>query len=338
MNYDSNTEYYNIIKKSDRFEQATFKATRVQPILLRPQDYELAVIRFSIPSTDIPILFWQEDELGISKYKVTLEYDNVIYSRNLVYIESEVKQLYGRKTIWTYDNFLSSMNNAYKLLLDDINAAIAPSLPLDTFPPIFTFEPETLLFAYYVDPLFFSYSLDNNTEYINPSIKMYMNLDLFYLFATFRVIDDNTKIGYEHQFIPTNIFNQNITVNGNEYIKILQDTTSSNLWNNLFSIELETNTIPVNPELLPTQTNITRSVLTDFEPQSGESTREYIQYQPQGALRYYDLNSSYPLTSIDITLWWIDRNNDRFPLYVTSFDIFSIKIKFRKKSGIRQED
>ena len=49
--------YYNarINAELESRKQATFSVSRVQPILSKPNDYELAVIRFSLPSTSIPL-------------------------------------------------------------------------------------------------------------------------------------------------------------------------------------------------------------------------------------------------------------------------------------------
>lgn len=338
MNYDSQNEYYNIIKKFDSFGQASFKATRVQPILKRPQDYEIAVVRFNIPASLLPIFFWKDDKLGNSIYIATLEYDSVLYSRNLEFIPNEPvgKELYGKKTIFTYQEFLDSLNNAYANILNDINTAIAPAPPLTTVPPVFTYDAKSTLFSYYVDPSF--YSIDTTSGSLTtPDIKIFMNEDLYFLFGTLRNIETSDPVA-RNQLIPTSIFNRQVTINAQLYDVIVQDTTTTSLWNTLFSIEFETNTIPVNPELLPTQQNIIRSVLTDFEPRAGEFSREAIQYQPQGALRFYDLNSSYPLNSIDLVIWWVDTDNIRYPLYVSKNDLFSVKLRFRKKGNIYVDD
>ena len=59
--------YYNIdirkgVENAGQQFQAVFNETRVEPILNKPSDYDLSVVRFSIPSQSIPIFLWKENE------------------------------------------------------------------------------------------------------------------------------------------------------------------------------------------------------------------------------------------------------------------------------------
>ena len=85
-------------------------------------------------------------------------------------------------------------------------------------------------------------------------------------------------------------------------------------------------------ELLPTQYNNSVAVLTDFEPIVAEPSRETIQFFPQGPLRFYDLRSEYPLTDIDLSIKWVDKRDNTYPLYLSSGDSFTVKLLFRLKS------
>ena len=64
--------YYNatIENKTDLRKLAKFDATRVVPILDKPNDYKMAVVRFSLPLTSTPLLVFKENYFSVSlKYQ-----------------------------------------------------------------------------------------------------------------------------------------------------------------------------------------------------------------------------------------------------------------------------
>jgi hypothetical protein len=103
------------------------------------------------------------------------------------------------------------------------------------------------------------------------------------------------------------------------------------LWNDLQKIILETDSIPTAPELLGSQTNKTRKIITDFEPLSQINDRSTIQFFPQGALRFYDLISNYPLTNMNVKIYWADKAGTQYPIYLNNTDNLTIKLYFKKK-------
>lgn len=125
------------------------------------------------------------------------------------------------------------------------------------------------------------------------------------------------------------------TYNGKDYYAMEQEYTTLFLWNDLTTIVFETDSIPIEPEFLPAQKNIVRRLLTDFEPLSTINNRQAFQYYPQGKVRYYDMKSNYPMSRIDLRVYWEDADGNTFPVYLGENDVLTMKILFRKKTMVQ---
>ena len=117
---EDNNIYYNIrIKGSDTNDnRARFNVNSIQTVVDNPLNYELAVERFKVPTTVIPIFIWKGDDY----FRITMTYDNSTVVQPLLFIPNTNNQLYGN-AIWNYQEFvdiinvaLSSAYSALKLL------------------------------------------------------------------------------------------------------------------------------------------------------------------------------------------------------------------------------
>lgn len=321
--------YYNVRidennsnqKGSNGVPIASFKENRVEPILEDPSEYVLAIERFKVPAFDIPILLWEDN-----KYDVTLKFGATSITKILQFIpNSNVPDLYG-DSIWNYQELLDSLNQALEDAYTDLK--LAEPLAPPTEAPFVTYEASSQLFIFNAEQLY-----DVNGP---PTIEVEFNADLAGLFS-FRFFNQVQPYPSQFKIIIKNNYNNSTTINGKPYYSTYQQFITLSLWNSLASIVFETDTIPVSQELQPGQTNITRRIVTDFEPLESPNNREAFQFYPQGPLRYYDLESKYPLTSIDIRVSWLDRTGKSYPIYISSDNIVTVKILFRKRAEIIRE-
>jgi hypothetical protein len=324
----SDNVYYNIrISNNEDRNIARFSAERVQPILENPSHYELTVARFTVPASKLPIMFFQNgnaaDGYGVNeKYTVTMSYDGVDITETLQHKQTEFpSSLYGKPTVWSYQDFLDVLNES----LVNVFTALKLAKPLapPTAPPFMVYRNSLETFEFYAPEEY-----NSNTS----TIQVYFNKELARLFDTFQNIyhgDNSTEKRWEYLFKDT--YTNSTLYNGQPYYIMYQDSSTLYLWNEIQSIQFETSSIPVNPEFMATQRNVIRQVLTDFEPESTSPSRQVIQFYPQGELRYYDLNSSYPLKRIDLNVSWTDRKGNAQPVYVSDEDPLTVKLKFRKK-------
>jgi hypothetical protein len=327
--HGNDSEYYNIrITDVGGTRVASFNEERVTPILANPSQYELAVVRFSVPAQKLPIMFFRtgEEKDGYDAdefYSVTMSYDGVDVTKQLVHVSTESpNDLYGKPTVWSYNDFLASLNNAFNSAFADLKAAKPLAPP--TAPPLMHFNHVTKLFSLYAPE-----------EYLTtgpPTIEIFFNRELSRLFDTFQNVyyGDNPEAKRWHYVVYDLVLNH-LEINGNNYLAMTQDDSTLYLWNEIQSLQFSTNSIPVNPEFLSAQKNVTRRVITDFEPESTAPSREVIQYYPQGPLRFYDLKSSYPLKGIDLRVEWTDRKGVNRPVYVSDEDPLTVKLLFRKR-------
>lgn len=72
---------------------ATFEETRTQPFLIKPQDYFMSIVRFSIDAASVPLFVcpvienpFDAADLNFTPYRVTFLYGGIPYSANLSYI------------------------------------------------------------------------------------------------------------------------------------------------------------------------------------------------------------------------------------------------------------
>ena len=314
--------YYNIdIRRNDQNKGvAVFNETRVEPILNKPSDYELAVVRFSIPSQSIPIFIWRENA-----FKVTISYLNFDFSTTLQHIPNTPVgspfDFYG-PSIWNYADLIDSINVG---LLASFNAFVAGTPAFTGKPttaPYMIFNAETQLCSLIAEQAY-------DTTIANP-VYIYFNRNMINIFPALQNFD--TDDGDKAAWIRVKFnFNNSFVESGITYYEVKEEYTTLALWNDLQKILLETDAIPVRQELLGTQTNKLRKIITDFEPLSSINDRSQIQYFPQGPLRFYDLISDYPLRDMNLNIRWETKDGRTFPLYLNEYDNATVKLYFKAK-------
>ena len=318
--------YYNIdIRKPSDYEskdipyQASFNETRVEPVLYRPSDYELAVVRFSIPSQNIPIFIWKENAFSVS-----LKYLNFVFTTTLQFIPNSPGGSYDYygKSIWNYQDLIDSMNVGLLASFNDFVSGTTAFAGKPTLPPYMIYTASTELCGL-VAPIQY------DTTIANP-VYIYFNSNLANYFPALQNFGTADATLNKWIRVKDN-FNNRSTIAGNDYYTITEEYITLFLWNDLQKILLETDSIPTVPELLGSQTNKTRKIITDFEPLSQVNDRSIIQFFPQGALRFYDLISNYPLTNMNVKIFWQDKLGEQYPIYLNSTDNLTIKLYFKKK-------
>jgi hypothetical protein len=326
--------YYNVVissensvdKTSEGYPLANFKENRVQPIIEYPENFELAIERFKIPTFSIPIMIWRENY-----YEVRMSYNGTTINKYLEFNPDPLSQrLYG-KVVYNYQQFIDSINEALADAFTDLKAIEGAAPPTEA--PFVTYDGTTQLCTLYGEQLY------NNAIGAPDTIAVDFNESLFFLFpslAAYSKFGPTPDSIYYELVIKSNRTNET-TYNGKPYYTMLQEYSTLALWSDLQQIIFETSTIPVVPENNSGQTNITNQIVTDFEPLSGTAVRDSLIFFPQGPLRWYSLKSKKPIRSIDIQVKWKDKLGVVRPVYVFSDQVpISIKIQFKKK--VKYED
>lgn len=309
--------YYNIeISKAvdplqiGIFGLIKFNENRTVPIVDKPSDYHLAVTRFNLPAQLIPIFIWPGDD----KYFVKMTFGFSTVTKYLQFIPNTTGNDFYGNTIWEYQEMIDILNKALSDAYTDLKALEPTMTPTEA--PFMTYDADSKLLKWNIEQL---YANTTKVYFSNQMFERYFN--------SFQVFDLNT----DYQMLCKDNGNNSTVINGKNYFSTYQEYRTIDLWSDIKAILFETNRIPTSPEFLSGQKNITRQVLTDFVPTEGINDRSNIQYYPQGPLRYYDLNSNYPLRETDLSLRWEDRNGNTYPLYLQDNEKFTMKLLFRKK-------
>lgn len=231
---DNNHVYYNVVM--NQFSggllpptpstpmPAQFREERVQPIIKDMEDYYMSIVRFSIPTQNLPIFLYapdttasgNNDPYSSSQYSITLYYNGVFVRRYVSFNPSSIPTAsnlinpppppFTAITPQTYQTFytvnsvqqwLDSINLAIQSAYDDPALAAAPPQAAGDPAPFFMYDPETQLISLFANPLFTSLPYGS---ILNEQLFMNSNL-----FNFFRGSFQNTFIGYD-------------TVNGNDYL------------------------------------------------------------------------------------------------------------------------
>lgn len=313
--------YYNITIRKNESNRglAVFNETRVVPILDNPDDYELAVIRFNIPMTNIPIMYFDD-----KNFIVSMEYNGLTHTAPLVWIPNNLDPG-SRNSVWSYQELLNMINTAFQFCFNSLKGAFPGAPPTEA--PFMTYDAATQLFTLNAEQ---TYNVDGP-----PTFKLYFNSELDRLFPSIDSFEQSNLDPFAHQLLVRNNRNNQATINGKPYYKMVSEYPTLALWNDLKSVIIESDRIPVNPELQQGQVNVTRRIITDFEPLSDINNRQSLQYFPAGPLRFYDLKSNYPLNSIDARVYWQTYKGEIIPVTLIDFEVLTIKLMFRKKLKIQ---
>jgi len=334
--------YYNITEQVNfddtggilSFKELNFSTTRADTILERPNEYEVAVARFSVPGLFIPLLILTNPT---DPYFIELAFGSITYRETVVYLDqtNNPNPRYN-KAIWSVEQLLQGINEAIQTAFDRFKVEF-PTTPIDTA-PLFFYEADTQIISIIADPFY-----QDQSQTGVATIELRVNRYLYNIIPSFygfqyvpgspeNPVPSNQSI-YKLFILQKGNGKNIITLNGDTFLEIKQEFPTINLWNEFKSIVFQSDTIPVNNELLPTTNNQTRPILTDFTLPTTLNDRSDIQFQAEGLqLRWNTMTSQIPLKTIDIKAFWVDSDGDLFPVIVPRFQTFSLKLVFKRRA------
>lgn len=328
---------------------ASFNAFLNTPIIDVPSDYKMAVARFSVPGSLIPI-FVAEIEPGQSNpnlmpYHVTLSYSGNDYVAQLIYVPQNTLAVPSGPPfpkspyyyVYYYQQMIDIVNTALSTAFTALKAA--HGAVTSTEAPFLIFNPNTQRISIIVP-----------ATYIADTIPIYMQASLVHMFfeginSIFRGINTVNYKDYE-------IIVQNTEINGFGkpgvgvgnpplYWEMKQEFVSLQYWNTFKNLTFITSSMPINSEFsqvagsTPSQRS-SLPIITDFEPilDTAGASRTIFQFFPQGPYRFISLTSPNPLSIIDISVYWRDINNNLYLLEVPCGQNLTIKLAFINKNNV----
>lgn len=361
--YGTDYQYYNIRIYNDPDISgnkpiiAKFSETRVTPILDKPNEYELSIVRFEVPTNTIPILIWPGDDY----FRITLEWRGVQKSKFLEFSGQGLK-LYGR-AIYHYQEVCDIVNKAFSELFNELAVEFPGPLPAPDWalyaykPPIFVYSQAFKQFQFIIPFTTPDYSTppDGQDEHehwssvippVDPlnEIKIYFNRNFDTIITAFQVIgntDNPNNIDFFRLVVQdtrNNIIQTDITDPLTKVYTMNQSYSNLAVINDFENLIFRSSQIPIVNEFLGTQKNVTRQILTDFIPTPDSYDASKLVFYPQGPLRYYPLITNAEFRNTDLQLFWTNKAGLEFPLYLLPNRQITVKIQFRKKPALVLED
>lgn len=344
-----------------------FTDVRDAPVIQNARDYKLSIIRFQVDTfLSLPVLFFEvqrnQADINLGAYSVTLEYDDGVGGitiTNPVYLQWIPQNLdepepaapntnpLGVQAIepyyWCYnfEYFIDLVNTALTTAMNDLKAAVAPTL--DTVEePFLVWEPEAVKARLYARESHF-----DTTQF--PQVKIYFNRPLFALFNSFNAINYNTSLSNnrQHQIIVDPYNGVKVTTLPNftidQVIHVDQTVSTIANWSPVSSVVFTSSTLPVeiNDLSVPTvfidgkQRNATGTYNLGQNIISDLSTDEFcyqsnLLYNPSAQYRYISLFNSQPIKDVNIEVYWRDFLGFLRPFYLPPNSSGSIKLLFEK--------
>jgi hypothetical protein len=313
-----------------------------------------------------PMIIGIEYPLSIitDRFPKNLEYDPQNFYQAPSQIGSQNQLVTDYYYIYSYQQIINMFNEALDLAW--IASGLSVLFP-NYIPPYFFFTASTNLLTLVV-PTCFVRTTSPATAipkiFINNVSTNYLGGFNYFFNA------DNTIQGNDYYFLFNDTPDQYYYPNGVAipggiaptvglpalpyYYSYTQEYSFLEYWTSLRRIIVSSNSIPVRNEYLPSGNNLNNNIgnnanganssfpiLTDFIPNiemsSGDS-RSIAYYIPSPQYRLIDLLSEGPLQTIDIKLYWEDKEGNFFPIFISPLQQASLKLGFFRKSLYKEDE
>lgn len=288
--------------------------SRQVPILDKPENYNLSVIRFSVPNS-MRIFDFPQD----GSFVVTLRYLGVLYQSTLTFTSAQ------QPSVFSIQQLLDSINRgliqATEALLTAVPGTIAKA-------PFMIMDRGTGLFSLIADPL-----MHTNV------VSVYFSIGLYQRIQGFNFQYFPTQTGYEILLIVEDTGNNEYIypTGGFTYLQMSQDTPYNASIADYSQIVLTSNNLPIKPEqdaIGDSSTDITTKVITDFNIANATQLQPFnhnFDYAAQ-IYRKTTLLSSAPILNINFSIYLRLNTGVLEQMKIGPYEFLNVKILFLKKS------
>ena len=364
---DSDYVYYNVSMTPER-ENGLINTTRARYFEVRdtgilndyPENYNMSIVRFSIPTGYIPLkivpIDVQQTDINKTLYSVTLEWNGNIYqefiiwktqfptaprpeSSNISNYRNEQYVLYY--SVYNIDYLFNLVNEAY---IRAFNKLVLDGAPIST-PPFISLDKNTNLVTIYIPEdyipkdVFVYHNNYFNRNFLNSFSAEYQRDPLF-LGREVKILTKN--IGTNINTLQYSPYPQTT------YILMTQQFATTQSMSSFSSIVIISRSLPFQAEWISRQTrryendpeasNIGVSsgdflnILADYEidQSKGWELGNVLIYLPTSEYRRMKLYGTTPITNIEIEVFWKDNFDNLYPVIIPEHKILTIKLLFEK--------
>lgn len=330
----SKTQYYDVLQTySGPNSQMRYYQQLSQPIVDNASKFYLAVDRFRIPMTNVPIFVFNP---VLNYYTVELVYNNVGSGPTpLAYIPNSLLPMTSAYYyyVYSYNNVISMINNALSTAFT--NLASLTTLPVGAVAPYFEIDHNTHIMSLLCQKNFYDQTLAT-------PIQIFMNNNMQkFVMGIPQSYNNAFTNGRNVLFTVTDNKNNVITASPSDYYIMQSEFGAQTLinWNEAIGFVMTSDTLPVQQEYLPIVSgNIlnTRSIVANFDfINTSDMTKGFVaQYILQSPYKTLDLIGTQPINTIDFTIFWYDKQNNFYPIYLRQDEAMSIRMAFIPKLKI----
>lgn len=317
--------------------QATYQATKTQPIISNPEKYHVSVDRFQIDGKSLPIYVFNP----ASPPAVWLEYggfsakvDFIFVPQNTYVVNPSIVPFNKYYHVYDIQHFLDMMNTALATAFANLGGLVV--LPVGSSSPYIVWNAPTGLASVYAQKAFYNLSLGAPIEiFFNTALH-----DVLLFFNTYNDAFDKWQLRMNDNY------NNTQTIGVVDWLFITQQANGASGWNPVKSIIFTSSSIPVAGTYTSLNSQASNSnatneddtnslaILIDFkiDPTFAMSPRTELLYVAQDNTRKLDMQGNTPLKNININIFWSDTAGNLFPLVIARNKEASIKLLFTKKT------
>jgi hypothetical protein len=357
----------NLNNTNTRPPVAYYNETRSSPLLYDPYKYDLIVARWQLDTNYLPIFIpmiqTNSVDPDLTIYSITLQFGAFVglpayvsfSPQNLIAPVPLAPNLTSNKLqdnsngyydIYNYQYWIYLVNQCFQTAYNNL-VAVAGALP-SAFAPVMTFDTQNNIGVINADVL--GYDLNAG------GIKIFFNQALGQLFSSFPFLIQSFNDVYNRNFlIQTNVFSD---ANIADYpptgallfsaYQVFQEFSTISAWNPVISIALASNTLPIVPnnEGIPALTingvlqqqngnnNVQSQIITDFATDG--IYKPLVIYVPSGEYRRISMIGDKPISNIDISAFYKDRQGRLNPILLPAGCSISIKLFFELKEQYKR--
>jgi len=357
--YQPERVYYNMVIKpfedigtSEKSEPVIARQNIEQndSILENAGDYLLAINRFSIPCSLVPIQLADiqsgQNDPNLMRWSVSFNHNEQIIQKYCIYVnESNIlpnPSPPNPKAIITPYYYIYNISTITNIINTAIQTCFSEWVttygsPPDNIiePPLLTYDIETQKFSFKYQE---GYALNNFQFFMNNELGSY------FVAQRKKQYDYGDPFGLDVQFLVQNLYN-NITIEAGSPAKVYYTMTDEfraiQYWYHFKSIVLTSNSMPIFAENIPQRVQGTINsngilnfspIVVDFEPDNSDSAnpRSIQQYNPV-QFRYIDMVGIGALKKINVQVYFSDQYLNLYPVYIQVHQLLTIKFMFQRK-------
>ena len=333
--------YYNMTITNNGTEPILAQKTdfRNVSIVDKIEDYELSIVKFSIPTSQLPIVQnFPTGALATSQstgFSITIAKGATVSQQFLTYVPIDNS---GQSYIYSYKTIIDMINSALNLAWSAVGGVGNT--------PYMAFDSASQLFS-----IFYS-NLD-----LGNSVFIWFNANLTYWFPSFPITFYNTvpfaianngryaRLPNDDQASPNDM-----SPLPDGYFQVLQEYPSTISLYTPRSLRIVCGTVPTRAEMIPVSipsgqlvpenapatanNDNTQKILTDFDLPLNNAIadlRPFITFSQIAPYRRIDIISQGELRIFSLQIFWVDAYNNLYELFFDPNQSITMKFMFERK-------